>query len=546
MSPVRPIIILGCQRSGTTLLGQILGAHRDAVLIDEEDGSADLLREACRNRSLGAAALLPRLIKARSKYRDDDRLDSGGRLASQVTHVVIKAPNLTYEVDGLRRLSGKPCFLFAIRDVRDVVSSMARLVHVPMIANQLALMRNTPAIRQRFAAEIELLEDKSVQDHVKRAIIWRVKTSHYAAFADSPTHALAVRYESLVEDSQAWRQRLFEHVELDPMRAANHEDVMRGIGPGFTMRGRPVDGASTQRWKRTLSDIEEQQVWDQARHLMDELGYERCSRTAKTTGMLLDEQVLTSPMIATGRGGSGTRLLSLMLQQLGVFLGNRLNGTADSIEWVDLIYEMVVKSGLDMTRQPLDWTVELRARAISVLGQGQWQPGMPWGWKLPESMLVVPELAQGLPGSKFIHLVRDPLDTCLRRTHMTSRMDNPVGRATLSMAYAALGWERDPAADPDHIRNAASWWLQVGAMQRHASTPGICCLELRYEDLCMQPQAAADRIAAYLDIPKHTVFVQVDEDRRCSWNAGDARAAEVWRICGDVAAGYGYTFAPTD
>lgn len=279
---------------------------------------------------------------------------------------------------------------------------------------------------------------------------------------------------------------------------------------------------------------------------MDEPRCERRPSAISMTSTLPDARVLTSPIIATGRGGSGTRLLSLMLQQLGVFLGNRLNDTADSIEWVDLIYEMAVKSGLDATQQPPDWAAELRARATSVLSQGQWQPGMPWGWKLPESMLVIPELAQGLPGSRFIHLVRNPLDTCLRRTHMTSRMNNPVGRVTLAAAYAALGLERNPNADPDHIRNATSWWLQVGAMQQQVSAPGIRCLELRYEDLCTKPQDAADRIAVYLGIPRRTIDLPVDEARRCSWNTGDPRAAEVWRICGDVAADYGYTFAPTD
>src|SRR5690606_41876906 len=38
----------------------------------------------------------------------------------------------------------------------------------------------------------------------------------------------------------------------------------------------------------------------------------------------------------------------------------------------------------------------------------------------------------------------------------------------LAKAYAALGWTQDPASDPDHIRNAASWWLQVDAFRRLA------------------------------------------------------------------------------
>ena len=38
------LIIAGCQRSGTTLTGQILGAHSKTFLVDEFDGFIRIIR----------------------------------------------------------------------------------------------------------------------------------------------------------------------------------------------------------------------------------------------------------------------------------------------------------------------------------------------------------------------------------------------------------------------------------------------------------------------------------------------------------------------
>lgn len=40
------VVIAGCQRSGTTLVGQVLGAHPKAILIDETDGLYDWFADA--------------------------------------------------------------------------------------------------------------------------------------------------------------------------------------------------------------------------------------------------------------------------------------------------------------------------------------------------------------------------------------------------------------------------------------------------------------------------------------------------------------------
>lgn len=247
-----------------------------------------------------------------------------------------------------------------------------------------------------------------------------------------------------------------------------------------------------------------------------------------------------APIVLTGRGGSGTRLFSLALQQMGVFLGNQVNHTEDSVEWVQAIYRVAVEK-LHSGRAPADAVQALRERAQAILAQA---PAVArWGWKLPETMLVLPEVAQAFPACRIVQVIRHPLDTCLRRTHMTSRPGTPIGDAVLAAAYRELGWARDPAADPEHLRNAASWHYQVA--QAHAffaAFPAGRGITLAYEAICDAPAATAATLAGFIEASDAAVDLPVDETRRRKWEPGDARAQDVWEVCGDLATQYGYRF----
>jgi hypothetical protein len=74
-----------------------------------------------------------------------------------------------------------------------------------------------------------------------------------------------------------------------------------------------------------------------------------------------------APIILTGRGGSGTRLLSDIASASGVFLGNDLNVSSDSVEWVDLIYKIVI--GKMSGASAKSFSNELQARAKNVVAQ---------------------------------------------------------------------------------------------------------------------------------------------------------------------------------
>jgi len=247
----------------------------------------------------------------------------------------------------------------------------------------------------------------------------------------------------------------------------------------------------------------------------------------------------SAPVVMTGRGGSGTRLFSIALQELGVFLGNRINKTADSMEWVDPVYRLALdklKTGV----VPAGAGAILRANAEAILAAAGPGHGA-WGWKLPETVLVLPEIAAAFEHCRIIHVVRHPLDTCLRRTHRTSRADDMIGDSVLTAAYRELGWSHRPATDPEHVRNAVSWRYQVGlATAFLARFPAGRGLTVRYEALCDAPEATIARLAQFVGVPLRPVELQVDDARRRLWAAGDSRIDEVWALCGELAQVHGY------
>lgn len=259
---------------------------------------------------------------------------------------------------------------------------------------------------------------------------------------------------------------------------------------------------------------------------------------------------LDRPILITGRGGSGTRLAADMAVGSGVFLGNDLNKSSDSVE-----YEVAVK---DLMRQKLEgaagahdglarWRLTMRDLATAVRTRGSRPPQQPWGWKLPELMFVLPEVCSFFPDARVIHLVRHPVDSSLRRTHMTSRMNNPIGKMALPAAYRGLGLDPSRARhDEKHLRNAVSWAFQVGSVARwaRANLPEDRYLEIRYEDIYTQTSEVQRLMAAFTGGDAAGVPAPAfDVSRMRDYAVPDPRIEEVWAVCGRTAEMLGYSLA---
>lgn len=262
--------------------------------------------------------------------------------------------------------------------------------------------------------------------------------------------------------------------------------------------------------------------------------------------MSLLSETIDSPVLLTGRGGSGTRLLSQAAAEAGIFIGSRINKSGDSTEWAKLIYRMSAEAG-GQRELPAGsrYREEIRARAAQFLDQDAARNAPLWGLKLPEAMLVLPLLVDAFPDAKVVHLVRHPISSSLRRTHMTSRMNNPIGAVALPAAYRFAN--RDVghiATDDPFLHNAYSWNFQVTRVARYAreSLSESRYLEVAYEDLCTEPSRAVGAVRAFLGrkdrLPETSI--PVDLSRTGSWDPDDPRADSIWTLCSDTATLLGY------
>jgi hypothetical protein len=264
--------------------------------------------------------------------------------------------------------------------------------------------------------------------------------------------------------------------------------------------------------------------------------------TAPTERTAIDAVVLF-----TGRGGSGTRLLSQLAADAGIFIGNHVNKSGDSIEWIDLVYRMVLQT---VSQHDLPsgskFRQAIRERAQHILNDRPLSRSGLWGLKLPETMLVLPLLIDAFPHAKVVHLTRHPVSSSLRRTHMTSNLDTAVGAVALPAAYRYANRDAGQiATDAPYLHNAYAWNFQVSRIVHYARAVlgATRYLEIRYEDICAQPDGILALIQSYLGCAgeRVTTSLQVDNSRVGGWDPRDPRVETIWKICGDTAALLGYT-----
>jgi len=147
---------------------------------------------------------------------------------------------------------------------------------------------------------------------------------------------------------------------------------------------------------------------------------------------------------------------------------------------------------------------DLRNSASSMLEKAGWPK--PWGFKLPESTLILPDLHSAFPNARFVWFARDPKATVLRRSHMTGRLDNEIGRASVAAAYDYIGRPRDAIlTDTPLVHMAITTRHQTDLLDDFfARLPPERSLRLSFEDTVEHPNASLESFSAFTNLPIQT------------------------------------------
>jgi hypothetical protein len=258
---------------------------------------------------------------------------------------------------------------------------------------------------------------------------------------------------------------------------------------------------------------------------------------------------LDRPLVLLGKGGGGSRLVSVLAEDCGVFVG-RVNISGDCLDMVPAVYAGVLRVHDCTAPWQRDRAVEsLREGAAAMLKRG-WESGTPWGFKVPESLLLLPQIAAAFPNARFLFLARDPVSTCLRRSHITAQLDNPIGRVSLTAAYRAANLPTDVAlTEPIEVRSARVTLHQVGTSFEYLRTriPAHRRMEIRFDDLVGRPAETRAAVARWLGLDVLCQQLERDVDgARAGYRSSTPpdTVADVERILAPLTAALGYEPAP--
>lgn len=188
-----------------------------------------------------------------------------------------------------------------------------------------------------------------------------------------------------------------------------------------------------------------------------------------------------NPIVVGGSGHSGTRIFNEILTLGGVFTGVRyLTKWPDSedLKIINLLSRWVqpyVNGDLD--EGELD---EMRRAFSSKLRLYFPLRGIPWGFKNPRTMLLLPFLNEMFPDMKFVHVLRDGRDISLGnefagKNRNTDAFLTEEERHLPSEEKMILFWGRSNQRSMDYgLQHMPGRYLQM-----------------RWEELCMNPVTKA-------------------------------------------------------
>ena len=235
-----------------------------------------------------------------------------------------------------------------------------------------------------------------------------------------------------------------------------------------------------------------------------------------------------APVVIGGVGGSGTRLIAQCLKEVGFYIGSDLNVANDNLwftllfkrieildvsdsefdELVDIFFKAMTGSGpftevqvniikdlasLGREQHPAKW---LRERANTLLSEKRMiEPNMNWGWKEPNTHVVIDRLRKSLPNMKYIHVMRNGLDMA----HSTNQNQLKLwGKHFIGSNYQISPFY------------SLKYWCVVHQRVLEIGTSiGNDFLLLNFDNFTMQPEKGIEELLMFLGLDVTTTQINM-------------------------------------
>jgi hypothetical protein len=254
-----------------------------------------------------------------------------------------------------------------------------------------------------------------------------------------------------------------------------------------------------------------------------------------------NQKGLPGPVVIGGVGGSGTRVLAEILSLFGIYLGNDLNGAKDNLMYTLLFKrpnwfyrnkdnKETIQTGLNVFHKIMKgrkrFTIPEIIFVLKALfsqlffghnyrGSGRkLRPIMRiqktfnstkdpktryvgWGWKEPNSFLLIHYIAEKYKNLKYIHMIRHGLDMAF------SKNQNQL------FNWGPLYGVKRPTISSQIPSAALQYWIRAN-LQMLATGEKLLpdrFLKITFEKLCNSPESEIQKIINFLNIdPEDEVY----------------------------------------
>ncbi len=236
-----------------------------------------------------------------------------------------------------------------------------------------------------------------------------------------------------------------------------------------------------------------------------------------------------TPVAIGGVGGSGTRAVASILRSLGYCIGADLNSANDNL-WFTLLFKrpellsvppehadfersaLLFRAAMlggnvlsaeqrqwvfsltgDRSQHPSAW---LQQRAHSLIAAAATRRHAPsrWGWKEPNTHVMVDRLVRHFPEMTYIHVMRNGLD-----------MAHSSNQNQLCLWGRFFFGHDNYTMDP--YWSLKYWCLVHRRMEAFGKRMGARFLLLNYDDLCLHPARALEQLLGFLKTPATTTAI---------------------------------------